>query len=161
MATDFKALGKNDQGALIFGVVAVILTFVGAYVSASSTVGGVKVGGENAWHGWSLFGSLLLLVALAVTIVRIFAPEQLPAGVPWNLVALAAAALGTVILIVKALTLGPPNGLAQADISSGPGWSGWILFVAATAFTVFTALSFRESGEKIPDLNTKNMPPAA
>lgn len=163
MATDFKSLGRIDQGVLISGAIAVVLTFFGAYVSASSHVDGRKYGGgESAWHGWSLPGSLLLVGALVIIIFRIFAPAQLPPGVRWNLLALAAAALGTVILVLKALTYGPPEGLTRADISTGPGWSGWMLLVVAIAFTVLAALSLRDSGEKMPDFKKKkNTPPAA
>ncbi len=43
----------------------------------------------------------------------------------------------------------------------GPGWSGWALFITTIALTAFTFLGFKESGEKMPDLNKKNDTPPA
>ena len=157
MAVDFKSLSKNDQGALITGVLAVIFTFIGSYITVSA---GSVSEGHNAWDGWSTLGSLLLIAALSLVAVRIFAAGTLPAGVPWNLITLAAAAVGTVIIVIKGLTFGVPDGL-PSSIDAGPGWSGWVLFVLAIVFTVFTALIFKESGETIPDINKKNDTPPA
>jgi hypothetical protein len=156
MAVDFKSLSKNDQGALISGVLAVIFTFIGSYITVSS---GSVSAGHNAWDGFGVLGSLLLIAALALVAVRIFAPDTLPAGVPWNLITLAVAAIATIILVIKGLTFSP-DGL-PASVDSGPGWSGWVLFVLAIVFTVFAALLFKESGEKMPEVNKKDTPPAA
>ena len=158
MAVDFKSLSKNDQGALVTGALAVIFTFIGSYitVSAKSSVAGVSYSaGHNAWDGWSTLGSLLLIAAFALVAIRIFAPEVLPAGIPWNLITLAAAAVGTVIVVLKGLTFGVPGGIPSDAVDAGPGWSGWVLFVLSIAFTVFTALLFKESGEKLPEVNKK------
>lgn len=156
MAVDFKSLGKNDQGALISGALAVIFTFFGSYITVSA---GSISAGHNAWDGIGVLGSLLLVAALALVAARIFAADALPAGVPWNLITLAAAALGTIILVIKGLTFSP-DGLPSSGVDSGPGWSGWVLFVLAIVFTAFTALLFKESGEKIPEINKKDTPPA-
>jgi hypothetical protein len=162
MAVDLKSLSRNDQGALITGVLAVIFTFIGSYITVSVKVADVsRSAGHNAWDGWSTLGSLLLIVALALVAIRIFAPGTLPAGAPWHLITLAAAALGTVIIVIKGLTFGTPDGIPSSAVDAGVGWSGWVLFVLAIAFTVFTALLFRDSGEKIPEVNrNKNTPPA-
>lgn len=156
MAVDFKSLGKNDQGALVTGALAVIFTFFGSYITVSSKAGTFSASaGHNAWDGVGVLGSLLLVVGLAVVVVRIFAAESLPAGVPWNLVTVAAAGLGTIILIIKGLTFGvdvPAIATSVAKIDAGVGWSGWILFILAIAFTVFAALGFKASGEKLPTM---------
>jgi len=149
MAVDFKALNKFDQGALIAGALAFVLSFFERYVSAS--IGSFTVG-ANAWHSYATLGVLLVIVSTAVVAAKAFAKESLPAEVPWNLVAVATAGVGTVLIVLRALTVS----------GASVGWSGWLLFVATIALTAFTALAFKESGEKLPDLNKGNdAPPAA
>lgn len=156
MAVDFKSLGKYEQGALVAGVVAFILSFIGSYVTISA--GGFS-DGVSAWRSYATLGMLLIIVSTAIVAVKAFAKENLPAGVPWNLVAAATAGLGTILLILRAFTYSDGGLGSRVDV--GPGWSGWLLFIAAIALTVFTALSFKESGEKIPEINKGggNTPP--
>ena len=158
MAVDFKSIGKFEQGALIAGVVALILSFIEKYVTVSA---GPISAGTNAWDSYATIGVLLLVVSTAVVAVKAFAKENLPDGVPWNLVAAAAAGLGTILLILRAFTYSDGGLGSQVDI--GPGWSGWLLFIAGIALTVFTALSYKDSGEKLPDFNKggRTTPPAA
>lgn len=155
MAADFKSLGKNEQGALIAGGVAIILSFIGSYVTVSA---GPVSAGTSAWDSYATLGVLLIIASTAVVGIKAFSKETLPDGVPWNLVAAGAAGLGTILLILRAFTYSD-GGLGSA-VDVGPGWSGWALFVAAIALTVFTFLSFKESGEKIPEIK-KDTPPAA
>ena len=149
MPVDMNTVPRNHLGALISFVVALILSFIGSYVTASydDELGlGDFDFGVSAWESYATFGMLLLIVAAAIVAARAFPPQVLPAGVPWQLIALAAAALGTLLLILRALTW-PGEG---AGFSVGPGWSAYALWVAAIAQTVFTALGFRESGEQAP-----------
>lgn len=160
---DFKALSKNQQGALIAGAVTVVLSFFGSYVKASVDGGDLVPGlsysaGTNAWTSYATLAMLLILAALAVVAVKAFAAASLPDGVPWSLAAFGAAALGTLLLILRAFT-GNESGVG---VSVGPGWSGWLLFITAIVFSAFTFLLFKESGEKMPDMPKKNdTPPAA
>lgn len=168
MAADFKALSKFDQGALVAGAVAILFSFFDAYVTASVKGGGdlgIAVdtsSGRNAWYSFATLGILLVVVAVAVVALKAFAPQNLPDGVPWRLVALGTAAFGTLLLVLRPLTEGGDysSGLG-VEVSVGPGWSGWIVYLAAIALTVFTALAFKDSGEKLPEVNKKNDPPAA
>lgn len=119
--------------------------------------------GTNAWYSFATFGMLLVLVSVAVVAVKAFAAQSLPDGVPWRLVALATAGFGTLLLVLRALTEGSgdiPSGLG-VEVSVGPGWSGWVLMICVVALTVFTALAFKDSGEKLPEVNKKDGPPAA
>lgn len=158
MPVDMKTIPKNHLGALIAFVIAFILSLIGSYVVASvevsdeSGLGGFGDSsiGTNAWVSYATFGMLLLIVAAAIVAVRAFAPHVLPTGVPWQLIALAAAALGTLLIILRAITATESAEALGVSSSSGPGWSGYALFVAAIAQTVFTALGFRESGEQAP-----------
>lgn len=163
MAADFKSLGKNEQGALIAGVVALVLSFFGAYIKASFSGGGKGVPGIDfsyglsAWHSWATLGVLLVIVATAIVAVGAFARESLPDGVPWNLVAFGAAALGTLLLILRPLTIGGGG----PGVSVGPGWSAFLLWIAAIALTYFTFTLFQASGDKMPDRTHRDTPPAA
>ncbi|MCX6408053.1 MAG: hypothetical protein NTV28_14140 [Propionibacteriales bacterium] len=167
MAADFKALSKFDQGALVAGAVAIVFSFFDAFVTASVKSSGDfavnSSAGRNAWYSFATVGILLVIVAVAVVAVKAFAAQNLPDGVPWRLVALATAALGTILLVLRPLTEGGdvPSGLSSVSVSVGPGWSGYIVWVAAIALTVFTALAFKDSGEKLPEVNKKSDPPAA
>ncbi|MCW2749792.1 MAG: hypothetical protein JWR83_902 [Aeromicrobium sp.] len=155
MATDFKSLGKNEQGALIAGAVALVLSFFTAYISVDSVkVGGISYGGGglSAWHSYAVFGVLLVIASAAIVAVKAFAKESLPDEVPWSLVAFGASALGLILLILRPLTIGGGGGV-------GPGWSAYILWIAVAALTYFTFTLFQASGEKIPDLPKKDTPP--
>lgn len=164
MAVDFKSLGKFEQGALVAGGLAIILSFIPSYYTASyDGPGNISVSdGTNAWTSYATLGVLLIIAATAVVAVKAFARENLPAGVPWNLVAAALAGLGTLLVILRAIFDNAPD---FPGVSAGPGWSGYLLFLAGIALTVFTVLSFRESGEKLPQANKSGgstpPPPAA
>lgn len=158
MTANFKSLNRFDQGALIAGGLSILLSFFSSYVRVSYSGGGVVKGvsaGTSAWTSYATFGMLLIVAATAVVATRIFASSALPEGVPWNLVAVAASALGTVLIILRALTAGGGG----FGVNVGPGWSGWVLFVTAIALTVCTAKLFKGSGEKLPELN-KDTPSA-
>jgi len=160
MAADFKSLGKNEQGALIAGGLALILSFISAYISVSADkkVVGVDVSyGISAWHGYATFGILLVIAATAIVAIKAFAADSLPDGVPWALAAFGAAALGTLLLVLRALTIGGDG----PGYSVGPGWSAFLLWIACLALTYFTFTMFKESGDKMPEFNKKDTPPPA
>ncbi len=161
MAADFKSLGKNEQGALIAGGVAIILSFIGSYVTASYDGPGAgaigNLGGTNAWTSYATLGILLVIAATVIVAIKAFAADSLPDGIPWNLAALAAAGVGTLLLILRALF---PGGADVPGFSVGPGWSGYLLWVAALALTYFAFVLFKASGDKMPEIK-KDAPPAA
>lgn len=159
---DFKSLSKNEQGALIAGAIALLFSFFGNYVNLSIKGGaaaGISGGGgvTSAWTGLGTLGMLLLIVAAAVVALKAFAKDTLPDGVPWNLVAFGAAALGTLLVIIRAFTAGE----SVSGFSYSPGWSAYVLFAAAAALTYFTFTLFKASGDKMPEFNKKDTPPAA
>lgn len=162
MAVDFKALNRNQQGALVAGALAFILSLFSSYVTVDfKGPGGVGSlgGGTNAWDSYATLGMLLVLAATALVALKAFASSSLPDGVPWSLITAALAGLGTLLIILRAFTYDDGGGL----VDIGPGWSGWALFVVTIALTVFSVLSFRESGEKMPDFKGEAppAPPAA
>ena len=152
-AADFRSLGKFEQGALIAGAVSFILSFFSTYIRISldgaNTMPGMDFSaGSSAWTSYATLGILLVIAATAIVAVKAFATESLPAGIPWNLAALAAAGLGTFLIIIRAFTIGGGG----SGVNVGPGWSGWLLFLSTIALTAFTALSFKASGEKVTEI---------
>ena len=160
MAADFKALDKNVQGAIIAGGVATIVSFISSYVSVSydGKVAGVDLSyGISAWHSYATLGILLVIASTAIIAIKAFAADSLPDGIPWNLAAFGAAALGLLLLVLRAFTIGGGG----SGVSVGPGWSGYLLFVAVAALTYFTFTQFKASGDKMPEMKKKDTPPAA
>jgi amino acid transporter len=158
MAFDFKTVGRNDQVALVAGAVAVVLTFFPAYAKASVESGGFNASqSENAWIEWATLGSLLLLAAFVLVVLRVVVGNVLPAGVPWNLITAGVAGLGTLLLVLYVFTFGGdiPSGMS-VDVSTGPGWSGWLLLIASIVFTAFAFLGFKDSGEQVPQARNTN-----
>ncbi len=160
MAADFKALDKNVQGAIIAGGVATIVSFISSYVSVSydGKVAGLDLSyGISAWHSYATLGILLVIASTAIIAIKAFAADSLPDGIPWNLAAFGAAALGLLLLVLRAFTIGGGG----SGVSVGPGWSGYLLFVAVAALTYFTFTQFKASGDKMPEMKKKDTPPAA
>lgn len=147
---DLKAVNKNDLGAMIAGVVALFFSFFSYYARAS--VKGFGSAGTSAWDSYATLGMLLILVALAAAAVFAFAGQVLPAGVPWRLIAAGVAGLGTLLLILRAFTYGDGGaGFSGVDVSVGPGWSAYLLFIATIAMTVFLVLGGLGAGQKFSD----------
>jgi hypothetical protein len=159
MAVDINSINRTDLGALIAGALALIFSFIGNYISFSYDVpddvealGAADASGglSSAWVSYATLGMLLILAATAIIAVKVFAGQVLPAGVPFNLVAAAAAGLGTLLIILKAVTASDGGSALGFETSVGPGWSAWPLFLCAIALTAFAALGFRDSGENVP-----------
>lgn len=143
MAFDSKAVKPNDWGVIVCAGLILILSFISSYVTVSG--GGLSVG-TDAWTGVAALGLLLLFASAAIVAARVFGNVTLPTlPVGWSVIAAGLAALGALLVILRAFTYGPDLG-GLADI--GPGWSGWAIMILAIAQTVFAALNFRESGEK-------------
>lgn len=163
MAIDPKTVKTNDWGVLACAGLIFILSFFSAYITASSSnqLGDFSVG-VNAWHGYAVLGLLLLFAAAAIVAARVFANVTLPSlPVGWNLVIAVLAGLGALLVILRALT----GGASGPGFSVGPGWSGWAIMILAVAETVFAAMTFRESGEKVqwdrPATPSNPQPPPA
>ena len=62
--------------------------------------------------------------------------------------------------LVALVEPGGPVEQRTAGGGVGPGWSGYLLFLSTIALSVMTFLSFRASGEKVPEIK-KDTPPAA
>lgn len=145
---DFREMNRNDLGVLIAGAVAFIASFL-PYWGISYSVKGF--GGfsttVNAWHGYAVIGLLLIFAGAIIVAVRVFGGTVLPdLGVGWHVIVAALAALGTLLVILRAFTY--PHA-SFAGGSYGVKWGGYILFLAGLAETAFAILGMRESGERI------------
>jgi hypothetical protein len=150
MAFDAKTVNTNDWGVMGAAAGVFIFSLFGSYVTydfgGDEELFGDISGGVSAWNSYATLGVLLLIAVGALAAARVFGGVVLPdIGVGWNLVAAGAAALGTLLLVLRAFTY--PDGLG---LDVGPGWSGWVLMVLAIAETVFAVMAFRTSGEKVP-----------
>ena len=141
MAGESGSLSTNERGVLIAGAVAALLSFFPGYITVTFDGPGFDAS-YSAW-GSATVGMVLLLGGAALIGIEALSDGTLPGVIPWHLIAVAAAVLGTFLIIVRALTAGS----SAPGANVGPGWSGWLLIVAAITMTVFAVLSFRDSDE--------------
>jgi hypothetical protein len=137
---DLKQMNRNDQLIVGGGALAFIASFL-PYVGVSGGVGGFHYNYHiNAWHGFALLGLLFVFAAAVIVALRVFANAampKLPVGI--NVLVLGLAGLGTILVILRAITYG------HVSVE----WGGYVLFIAAIAETVGAFLNFKVSGEKI------------
>jgi hypothetical protein len=150
MADGGRQLNKNEQGVVVAAGVALILSLLPWYITVTFDGKGFDMS-SNAWSGYSTIGMVLLLAAAALIALEALSDGSLPEVVPWRLISVVASVFGTFLIILRALTAG--SSAPGADV--GPGWSGFLLFLAAIAVTSYAVLTFRDSEEKI-DLSDVN-----
>jgi len=157
VAADVSSIKKNDLGALVAGGLVFILSLMPAWITysfdgpGSDAFGGLD-SGINAWHSYNVLALLLLLLATTVVAVKVFAPQALPSSLPvgTGVIAAGLAVVGTLLMLLRTLTLFNSESSGGVELSQGPGWSGWLLMIAAVALTAFTAMGFQDSGEPLP-----------
>jgi hypothetical protein len=143
MDRDLSSLTKDEQGTLAAGVVVLILSLLPWYIRVTFDGPG-DPSSTTAWTSFATIG-LVLLLGAATIVVTLALDGTLPKVIPWRLVSVILAVLGTILIIFRALTAGSDN----AGANVGPGWSGWLLFVAAIVLTVYIVRVFRASELKI------------
>ncbi len=163
MAFDSKSVKTTDWGVIGCAAGVLVFSFVGSYVTASydGEIGALSdfSQGTSAWDGYAVIGLLLLLAVGGLAAARVFADVALPAiPVGWNLVLAGAAALGTLLLVLRAFTYPGGGDFAGVSVDVGPGWSGWLVMLLAVGETVFAVLAFRESGEAVPWQQSQRRP---
>ena len=144
MAGGAGSLSTNERGVLIAGAAAAVLSVFPGYITVTFDGPGHDAS-YTAWTGSATIGMVLLLGGTALIGIEALSDGTLPAVVPWHLIAVAVAVLGTFLLILKALT----EGSSAPGAEVGPGWSGWLLIVASLTLTVFAVLSFRDSEDAL------------
>lgn len=135
---DQKA-GTYSLGVMGAGVAAFIFSFFPFYGIDLGVVSATA----NAWHGAALIGMLLLLAAAALVAVRTFAAGvQMPnISVGWGFVVLAASALGTLLVLLRFVTLPAFTGLR---------FGAFLVLIAGLAETGCAFLAMRAASEPMP-----------
>ena len=141
---DTATLTRNERGVVLSGLSAAVLSLLPWYLQISFEGAGFDHS-TNAWSGAATIGMVLMLGATAVIGIKAMSAGTLPDAVPWHMISVVAAVIGSLLVILRAFTAG--SSAPGADV--GPGWSGWLLFVAAISLTVFVVRAFRDSGERI------------
>jgi hypothetical protein len=151
-------INRNDLGVMGAGALAFIASFFPYW---GYTFGPLSVS-INAWHSYALLGLLLVFLAAIVIAIKTFAADSMP-SMPVGLHVLAAglAALGTLLLVIRAFTY--PHHNYGSGASYGVKWGAYVLFIFCIAEVVFALLGMRESGEKVAwqTTGTASPPPAA
>jgi hypothetical protein len=142
-----QEINRNDLGVMGAGVLAFIASFLPYWgVSVKSSVPGFSGSSSvSAWHSYATLGLLLIFAAAILIAVKTFASlPTMPVGI--HVLAAVLAALGTLLVIIRAFTI---NNVNLPGLSSGVKWGAYILFIAGIAEVVFALLGMRESGEKV------------
>jgi hypothetical protein len=160
MAT-FKGLTRNDQIFLGAGVLTFIFSFIDFAKLKVSGNGFGGVGGSiSAWHGVGTLAALLILVAVVVAAVTVFAASSMPdLPVTPRFIALAAAALGFIFFVIRWLTLPSDSGFG---VSAGfhLAWGGYVTLILNLVMIAVGFLAFKAAGEAFPWEGRASTPPA-
>jgi hypothetical protein len=152
-SSDFRQLGRNDQGVLAAGVLAFIASFFPYYgYTVSGAAGGllgVKASHSwTAWHSYATLSLLLMIAATAVASAQIFAKESLPdVGVSWNMVVLGLSGLGALMFIIRSFTFDSGD---IGPLSYGLKWGAYVVMILMVAQTAFAFMRVRAAGESMP-----------
>lgn len=144
MGHDARSLTRNEQGVLAAGGLALILSFLPWFTTVTFDGPG-QDSSTTAWTSFATIGMVFLVGATAFVAIKARSDTALPKVIPWYLVAVVLAGFGTFLVMITALT----TGSSAPGASSGPGWSGWLLILAAIVLTFFSVQTFRESGDEL------------
>jgi hypothetical protein len=127
-----RPISGPDVAAVALGVIAFVASFF-PYVGFSGKLSGFTFSVSiNAWHSYAIAGLFLLVgAAVAVAIGISTASANPSAKAILDLVGACMAALGTLLIVVRALSY------SQLNVK----WGGWVLIVAGAAETLAAAAS--------------------
>ena len=152
-SSDFRQLGRNDQGVLAAGALAFIASFFPYYgYSVSGNAGnllGINASHSwTAWHSYATFALLLMLAATAIAAAQVFAKDSLPdIGASWNMLVLALSGLGALLFIIRSFTFDSGD---IGPLSYGLKWGAYVVMILMVAQTAFAFMRVRAAGEAMP-----------
>jgi hypothetical protein len=158
VAGDGPRLPRRDWAVIIIGALVLIASFLPWEVASTTTALGAYSGSDSAWNAGfaAWFGSLLCAAAAAAVAARRWGYSLGIRGAGPNLIVGGLAAAGTVLLVIRLLTLprGGSYGIfgAAAGYGYGPGLGAYTGVGLAVIQTIIEALSLRASGERLPSL---------
>jgi hypothetical protein len=165
---DFRAASRNDQVLLGASLLTFIFSFI-AFAKVHVKVSGVPgfsgssaVGGDiSAWHGIGFLAGLLILVALVVAGLGLFAPQTVQ-GIPvsWRVAVGGLATLALLFFVIRWLSLPSYN---EFGVKAGYklAWGGYLTLLLNIVAIVFSYLGIRGAGEALPWEGGAATPPAA
>jgi hypothetical protein len=158
---------KTSDWLKIGGGVAVLFFAFIAFSGDVKEIAGIKVGDGDCDLGcpgglnmldFFFTGTVpwLLLIAIAIlTFLGAAGIFKLPSTFPAPIVFLAAAALSTLLILIRVL-MGPKAGYAGVDVVWGRGFGMFIVLLGAIAVLVGCVQGFKESGGDLNDLKDMN-----
>lgn len=139
MSVDVSSWNIFEKIAVGAGGVIFIFSFISSYVTASVSAGGFSASsGISAWNSYATLGLLLCFAAVALVVLQTMRPAVLPDTAPWPLITAGAAALGLLLLVIRAFTYG--GDYTGLGVSVHPGWSGWLVMIAGAVLVAATAI---------------------
>jgi hypothetical protein len=146
-AFDTKKLTTVDWVIVGAGGVALISLFLPWY-GYSSNFGSVSDAGFGTSYGW--LGSLLIIAA-AVYLFLVRSDVDIKGPVGPAVAVLGASALGTVIVLIRWLSLPRASGAFGAvHYSYGAKFGMWLTLIVGIVQVVSSFMLFRASGEQVP-----------
>lgn len=154
MATfDAKRLSTIDRVVVVAAAIALISLFLPWYGASTSGLAGgfsASVTGFSTSYGW--LGGLLIVGAGIYLVLQRSQVEVPRLGAGPAVVVLGASAIGTVIVILRWLSLPRGHGgvAGVASYSYGPRVGIWLTSIVGIVQLVCALSLFRSSGEKLP-----------
>jgi hypothetical protein len=157
---DWKRLSRQDQiviGAGLLGFIALFLPWYGASVIGYSA----SVSGWSTSYGW--LGGLLIVAAGAVLALWRAKAIKLPQSVGPAVLVFGLSLIGTVIVILRWITLPKGGGgvAGLATYSYGPRYGIFIALVVGIVQAIVAFMMFRASHEQLPWQVKTTDPPSA
>jgi hypothetical protein len=163
---DLSSIGRNDQIFLGAGLLTFIFSFID-FAKVHVKVSGVPgfsdsaVGGSiSAWHGIGTLAGLLVLVAIVVAAVGVFAPQALQSfPVSWRVAAGGLVALALIFFLIRWVSLPSYNSFG---VKAGfhLAWGGYVTLILNIVAIVYAYLGIRGAGEALPWGSNAGIPPA-
>jgi hypothetical protein len=161
-----SGLSRNDQIFLGAGLLTFIFSFIDfahIKVSGLGSLGG-SIGGTSitAWHGIGTLAGLLILIALVVGAVTLFAPSSVPQmPVSPRLIGVGLATLGLLFFIIRWLTL-PSESFGTFHAGFSLAWGGYVTLILNIVMIAGGFLALKSAGESMPwESSADPAPPVA
>jgi len=145
---DWKSLSTRDQVAIGASAVALIALFLPWY-GYSAGGGSASVTGWSTSYGW--IGALLIIAAGGLLVAHKAGADTSRLRLTPAVLVLATSALGTLLVLIRWLTLPSGHyGFAGVSASYGPSIGIILTIIAGVIQTVIAVMMFRSSGEELP-----------
>jgi len=139
----FSTIDKVLGGAAVLALIALFLPWY------SVTVGPFSASTSGFGTSWGWLGDLLIIAAGVYLVLQRSGVDLSKMPAPPSVIILGASALGTLIVILRWVTVPSYHGLGH-DVSYGPSAGMYIAIICGVAEVVCAVMTFRSSGDKLP-----------